>query len=122
MNEALKSMVMDFEVKTFDVDGAGHMNNIVYIRWLEELRNIFLNKYFDFKKEIGNGCYFVVVSTYIRYKRPLKLFDLATGKVSLIENNNGILRLSFDITSGNRIHARAEQKCVLVDIKTGKMV
>lgn len=122
MIEGLTSMEMDFEVKTYDVDAGGHLNNIVYIRWLEELRNIYLDKYFDFKKEIEKGCYFVVVSTYIRYKQPLKLFDLVSGKISLIENNKGILRLGFDITSGKRMHARAEQKCVRVDIKTGKMV
>lgn len=122
MIESTKSMEMEFEVKTFDVDAGGHLNNIVYIRWLEELRNIFLDKYFDFRNKIENGSYFVVVSTFIRYKQPLKLFDLASGKISLIENNKGIIRLGFEITSGIGIHAKAEQKCVLVDIKTGKMV
>ncbi|MBK7868255.1 MAG: hypothetical protein IPJ75_15415 [Ignavibacteriales bacterium] len=81
-----------------------------------------MDKYFDFTKEIENGHYFVVVSAYIRYKQPLKLFDWVLGKVSLIENNKGILRLNFVITSGSGIHAKAEQKCVRVDIKTGKMV
>lgn len=122
MIEGLKFMEMDFEVKTFDVDAGGHLNNIVYIRWLEELRNIFLDKYFVFKKEIENGRYFVVVSTHIRYKQPLKLFDLASGKISLIENNRGILRLNFVLSSGKGLHATAEQKCVRVDLKTGKMV
>ncbi|MBK7868256.1 MAG: hypothetical protein IPJ75_15420 [Ignavibacteriales bacterium] len=41
MNDILKRLELDFEVKTFDIDAGGHLNNIVYIRWLEELRNSF---------------------------------------------------------------------------------
>ncbi len=27
-----------FDIKTYDIDIAGHVNNIVFVRWLEELR------------------------------------------------------------------------------------
>lgn len=26
-------------VNTYDIDVAGHVNNIVYVRWLEDMRN-----------------------------------------------------------------------------------
>lgn len=34
----------ELEVKTYDIAAAGHVNNIVYARWLEDLRNMLFKK------------------------------------------------------------------------------
>jgi acyl-CoA thioesterase FadM len=38
------SVELSLNVNTYDIDVAGHVNNIVYIRWLEDMRNILYNK------------------------------------------------------------------------------
>lgn len=111
-----------FSIGTYDIDRAGHVNNIVYIRWLEDLRNLFLRKYLDFDRKIDEGFYFVVVSTFIRYKLQLSLGDSPAGSVHLVANNNGVLLFGMTISLGGRTVAIAEQKCVLYDLKTSKMI
>lgn len=111
-----------FSVGTYDIDRARHVNNIVYIRWLEDLRNLFLRKYFDFDRKIEEGFYFVVVSTFIRYKRQLSLGDSPAGSVHLVANNKGVLLFGMTISLGDRTVAIAEQKCVLYDLKSSKMI
>ncbi|HET54449.1 MAG TPA: hypothetical protein ENN33_04455 [Ignavibacteria bacterium] len=62
----------ELEVKTYDIDAAGHVNNIVYIRWLEDLRNMLFKKMFDFNNVLSKEYYPVVVSTNIKYKKTIK--------------------------------------------------
>jgi acyl-CoA thioester hydrolase len=33
-----------FQVMTYDIDAAGVLSNVVYVRWLEDLRNLFAEK------------------------------------------------------------------------------
>ena len=30
---------LEIEIKTYDIDVAGRVNNIVYVRWIEDLRS-----------------------------------------------------------------------------------
>ena len=40
---------MPLMINTFDIDAARHVNNVVYIRWLEELRTKLISSICDFK-------------------------------------------------------------------------
>src|SRR5947208_6147204 len=42
-------------VRTYDIDFAGHVSNIVYIRWLEDLRLQFLNEHLPLQEQWANG-------------------------------------------------------------------
>ncbi len=119
MNEEL---TLGFSVNTYDIDRAGHMNNIVYVRWLEDLRNEFLNHHFGFEEKIKEGLYYVVVSTSIRYKRQLNLGDKPSGTIRLVSSEKGILIFAMKIFLDGRTVALAEQKCVLYDLKSSRMI
>jgi acyl-CoA thioester hydrolase len=41
-------------VRTYDIDFAGIVNNIVYIRWLEDLRLEMLARYFPLADQLNN--------------------------------------------------------------------
>lgn len=119
--QASKNSLLLFEtpltINTYDIDAAGHVNNIVYIRWLEDLRTkLFLN-ICDFENILKNDYYLVVISTSITYKKQLKLFDSPVGIMKLDNIQHGIITLAAQIRSEKQINAYAEQKCVFINLK-----
>ncbi len=112
----------ELDVKTYDIDAAGHVNNIVYIRWLEDLRNMLFKKMFDFNNVLTKEYYPVIISTSIKYKKQLKLFDMPLGNIKLVDYNHGVMNLKIEIKLNDNIAASADQKCVLINLKTSKMI
>ncbi|MBX2974488.1 MAG: acyl-CoA thioesterase [Ignavibacteriaceae bacterium] len=112
----------EIEIKTYDIDAAGHVNNVVYIKWLEDLRGLLYRNIFDFPKIVESGYYPVVTHTSIKYIRQIKLFDNLEGVVELISERHGMLFLSFELKNESSLFAKAEQKCVMMNLRLGKMV
>lgn len=117
----VKCIRMQFEVKPYDIDAAGHVNNIVYIRWIEDLRTRFSEANFNLPKIIHDGLYLAVVATSINYKCQVKLFDELTGILEFVSFNHGIITFKIIISSGNCICAVAEQKCAFINLADNKM-
>lgn len=120
--EKKPSIQVDLEIKTYDIDMAGHVNNVVYVRWLEDLRTKLISGISDFKELFESGHYLVVISTLIKYKNQLKYGDSAVGKMTLSGHSHGIMNLSASIDSNGKISATAEQKCVIMNLASGKMM
>jgi acyl-CoA thioester hydrolase len=108
-------------IKTYDIDVAGHVNNIVYLKWFENLRTKLFNKHFNLKALMSANLYPVVISTNIKYKRFLKLFDKPVGRISFIGFNHSIIKLKFEIKVNGKIAVLGEQTCVLMNLKTETM-
>ena len=115
------SSEISFTIHTYDIDFAGHLNNIVYVKWIEQLRTKLFYKYFNLQELLSNNLYPVVISTNITYKKALKLFDKPAGIIHFLCFSHGIITLKFEIKQGEKIAAFGEQKCVLMDLNTGKM-
>lgn len=112
----------ELDVKTYDIDVAGHVNNIVYVRWIEDLRNILFKEMFDFNRILSEKYYPVVVSTNIKYKKQLKLFDKPCGSIRLVDYNHGVISLNAEIKSNDYTAASADQKCVMMNLENSKMI
>jgi acyl-CoA thioester hydrolase len=112
----------ELEIKTYDIDVAGHVNNIVYIRWLEDLRCKMFASWCPVSELLERNLYPVVASTQIRYRNSLKLTDKLTGVILLESNRHGLVRLKVTFQRDEEIIATAEQNCVLMNLETGKMV
>ncbi|MFZ0456318.1 MAG: acyl-CoA thioesterase [Ignavibacteriaceae bacterium] len=110
-----------FTVHTYDIDIAGHVNNIVYVKWIEQLRTKLFNKYFNLQDLLSNNLYPVVITTNINYKKYLKLFDKPVGTMSIEYCNHGIIELKSVIKRKKEIIALGRQMCVLLNLKTGRM-
>ncbi len=119
-----KSIIIELPlpVNTYDIDVAGHVNNIVYIRWLEDLRNMLFSKILSFKKLLALNHYFVVASSDIKYKKMIKLFDKPVGKMLLQSYSHGVFVLQTEIILDDSIAFTAIQKCVLINLADNKMV
>ncbi len=111
-----------FQPKTYDIDFAGHVSNIVYVRWLEDLRMKVLDTYLPLNILMERGIAPVVMKTTIDYKKPVKLFDSVTGTMwaSEMENIKGILSAEF-VVNGT-IVATAEQIGLFVKMESGRPV
>ena len=110
------SVKLDLKINTYDIDVAGHVNNAVFVQWLEELRTELFTEYFDLPGLLLKSIYPVVTSTEITFRKFLKLFDKPEGKMSVESCKHGIFTLNFVIELDNKISAEGRQKCVLYDL------
>jgi len=103
-------------VKGYELDSFGHVNNAVYINYTEQARweilknEGFLNLFFD------SEFLLVVAETYIRYKRELKLFD-AIEIETIIKYEAPYLTFYHDIknTTSGYSAAKAKVKTLLIN-------
>ena len=109
-------------IKPYDIDAAGHVNNIVYVRWLEDMRNRLISSVCDLDMLLQSGLYLAVISTEINYRKQLKLFDRPKGYMEISRFEHGIFLLNSEITLHRDIIAAAEQKCVIMDLHNSKMI
>lgn len=112
----------DFEVKSYDIDVVGHVNNIVYIRWLEDIRMNFLNKYLPYNELMEKGISPVLVKTEIEYKQPIKMFDAVVAKSYISEVKGPRMFIEFEFHANDKLMAKARQVGIFFDIKKQKPV
>ncbi|MBN1302145.1 MAG: thioesterase family protein [Melioribacteraceae bacterium] len=113
---------LPFTVNTYDIDIAGHVNNIVYVRWLEELRNKLFKSMFDYLKVFNGDYYPYVISTEIKYKKEIKISDNPIGIMELVELSHGILKLNASVELKNKTAATAVQRCVFMNLGESKIL
>ena len=112
---------INFKIKTYEIDIAGHVNNIVYVKWLEDLRCKLFGRFLPIDSLLAQNLYPVITSTNITYKRQLKLYDKPTGFIWIEDTKHNMMTLKFKFTINEKICAQAEQKCILLNLKNGKM-
>ena len=116
------SVRLDLEIKTYDIDIAGHVNNAVYVQWIEDLRTKLFNEHFNLPELLSKNLYPVVVSTEINYKKSLKMFDKPIGVMKIESLDHGIFTLKAEISLNNKIAAFCTQKCVIFNLKESAMI
>lgn len=112
----LFSAEINFDVKPYDIDAAGHVNNAVYFKWLEDLRVKLFEKFLPVNELLKRNQYLVVTSANIKYKRQISLEDKPSGTMRLERFDRVIWVLMANFTVDNLISSTAEQKCVVVDL------
>ncbi len=110
---------LDYTVRTYDIDFAGHVSNQVYIRWLEDLRFALLEQYLPLKPLMDAGTVPLVTETRIKYRKPIQLFEAVHG-VMWIEKLEAVrITLVAEITVDGEIRAEATQLGAFVRTVTG---
>ncbi len=108
---------VEFVVQTYDVDYLGIAHNIVYIRWLEELRLAVMAPYYPLEEMMTTGLSPVLERTEIDYRRPLKLFDRPTGYMWISNLTRARWEVEAELTLGDQLIATAKQKGYIVDLE-----
>lgn len=110
---------MPIRIKTYDIDFVGHVNNIVYIRWLEDLRLKLLDDYYPLEHVRGEGMAPVIVKTAIHYRQGIVLDDhtvLARMWIDRLES--ATFRLAAEFSVDGDIRCTAEQRGTFINTET----
>lgn len=102
-------------VQTYDIDFAGHVNNAVYIRWLEDLRMELLRRHCPLETLLEQKLVPVIHSTHIRYERPLHLFHEPEGRMWCTSLGRATFNLAAEFHANGAVHCTATQRGILFD-------
>jgi acyl-CoA thioester hydrolase len=113
-----------FKVMTYEIDFAGVLSNQVYIRWLEDLRNLFAEQAIPLGDMLQRGLVPVLARTEIDYLAPVRFPDVVDGRMWLEESGRSrfVLGAEFASQSSSQVTARARQVGVFVSLQTGRPV
>ncbi len=116
-------ITLPLPVRTYDVDFVGFVSNIVYVRWLEDLRLQMLAEYFPLDAAMQvQGIAPVLLRTEINYRRPIRLFDAVYGRMWLAEAGRARQVLQAEFTVDSRLHAAASKTTCFIDLASGRPV
>jgi acyl-CoA thioester hydrolase len=116
-----RTVELDLEIYTFDIDFAAHVSNITYIRWLEIARlQLLIDIGIPTPDLLERGVAPVLMRTEIDYKSPLVLGEPVHLSLWLTELRAASATLAFRITSGERLAATAVQRGLFVNTANGR--
>lgn len=104
-----------FEVQGYELDSFNHVNNAVYLNYIESARWKFFNetKWIDYMR--NNDLHPVVIETNIRYINELKVFEKAVIKSWWkYDGNYLIANQNIYMEETNKKVAKAKVKMILV--------
>ena len=113
---------LSFTVRTYDIDFAGHVSNITYIRWLEDLRFAMLEEYWPIGPSMESGVLPTLARTDISYTSPVRLFEPVVGRMWAGKAGAARMDLHARFLVGDRVCARALQQGVFASMETGRPV
>ncbi len=114
---------LEFAIRPYDVDVAGIVSNIVYVRWLEDLRMELIRQHLPGRILMEQNLMPVLVRTEVDYRSSLRFHDRCTGRMRVEElgRTSTTLRAFFRNQDGE-VAAEARQVSVLIDTRTGRPV
>jgi acyl-CoA thioester hydrolase len=71
----------DLPVKTYDIDFAGVVSNIVFVRWLEDLRLTMMDEAYPIARALAEDVAPILLETRIAYVRPVTISDALKGRM-----------------------------------------
>ena len=116
-----RTVELDLEIFTFDIDFAGHVSNIAYIRWLEIGRlRLLADAGLPVTDLLARDLAPVLTRTEIDYRWPLRLGDPVHLSLWMEELRAVSATLRFLITSNGRTVATARQAGLFVRATSGR--
>ncbi len=116
----MHKLLFDLEVYTYQIDFAGHVNNSVYIHWMEIGRLKLLEAIgMPIHAVLKQGIAPILVETNIVYKLPLYLGDRVQAQMWLSELRHASAVMQFRFYNGEQVlAAEGMQKGLFVNVKT----
>jgi acyl-CoA thioester hydrolase len=98
----MQTVQHDFRVVTYDIDFAGIVSDISYIRWLEDLHNLFAEQALSIGDTLQRGIAPALMHTEIDYLAPVRFPDTVDGRLWLAEH----IRIKWVIAGGSGARQR----------------
>lgn len=109
---------LSFTVKTYDIDFAGIVHNLVYIRWLEDLRLQLLAESMPMERMLAGRFSPILTRTDIEYRKPVRLGEEIYGHMWVQDLGRTRWSVRGQITRGEVIAASARQYGYFADLET----
>jgi acyl-CoA thioester hydrolase len=109
-------------VKPYDIDVVGIVSNIVYVRWMEDLRLAMLDAYLPLDQQMEEGYLPAILKVEIDYKRTIQLHDELVGTMWL----SNLDRMRYEVTAefavDGQVCAIGRQQGCFISLKTKRPV
>ena len=109
-------------VQTYDIDFAGVVSNIVFIRWLEDLRLGLMERAYPLIQALAEDVAPILLATRITYRRPVTIADPLVGRIRVADLGRVRWRLAAEFAVGATIHAEAEQEGLFMRLSTRRPI
>jgi acyl-CoA thioester hydrolase len=113
---------LQLPVRTYDIDFAGIVSNIVYVRWLEDLRLEMLSRFLPLEELLQSGIAPLVLQTKIDYKQALQMTDRPIGKMWVESLASLRWIVSAEISLVGKASAIAQQTGIFINLETKKPI
>ncbi len=108
------------EVRTYDIDFAGIVSNIVYVRWMEDLRLELLEPHYPIRRQLQEGFAPVLARTWIKYKRPIDIHSKVSGRMWVKELDSCKWVVAAEVVTNGKVAAVSEQTGLFVTLSDGR--
>lgn len=114
----MEPLIFDLPVYGYQIDFVGHVNNAVYIHWMEIGRHKLLEAIgLPVERLAEDGVAPILVSTEITYREPVLLGDTVRVEMWLSELRRASARIQFRFyRNGQTLAATGSQRGLFVDL------
>lgn len=119
----MNKLVFEEPIYTYHIDFVGHVNNIIYVQWLENARVKLIEAMGLLITDLSENDAIlpIITETNIRYQKPFFLGDKVTAEVWVSEIFNLSANFRFRFLNQNKeICCTARQKVLFIDRETQK--
>jgi acyl-CoA thioester hydrolase len=109
-------------IRTYDIDFAGIVSNIVFIRWLEDLRLGLMEQAYPLIQALAEDVAPILLATRISYRRPVTIADPLLGRMRVAGLSRVRWRLAAEFTVKGALHAEAEQEGLFMHLSTRRPI
>jgi acyl-CoA thioester hydrolase len=109
-------------IRTYDIDFAGIVSNIVFIRWLEDLRLGLLEQAYPLIEALAEDVAPILLATRISYRKPVTIADPLLGRIRVAGLSRVRWRLAAEFTVNGALHAEAEQEGLFMRLSTRRPI
>jgi acyl-CoA thioester hydrolase len=117
-----RTVALALPVRTYDIDFAGVVSNIVYVRWLEDLRLALMAEAYPIGRALADDVAPVLLGTRIAYERPVTIGDALRGRMWVTRMGRVRWSVAAEFTVHEARHARAEQDGLFIRLSTRRPI
>ncbi|HMT19730.1 MAG TPA: thioesterase family protein [Promineifilum sp.] len=124
MQDSTKGLLVErsIVVRTYDIDFANIVHNIVYFRWLEDLRSELLVDVLPIDEILATGISPILTHSEIDYRRPVRISDNVAGRMWVDDLSRTRWTLAAEIVVEEGICATARQSGYFANLRTLRAV
>lgn len=119
----MRVFTLPVQATEHDIDSNGHVNNIVYVKWMQDVAIAHSDKVGCTAATTAAGCTWVARSHHIEYLRPAYAGDrvlIQTWVVDTTRKSSSSRRYRMVRESDGAVLARGETLWVFIDVQNGR--